>query len=562
MYLPALTVPYAYLDDYAELGWARGLSSAFDFWRYFALNGRPIGGAIELLGFTLTPDIAALRVLRLVSVIGIVLLALVLRRALVSAGMHDWLAAAAAIFVVGLPSFQVYAAWTVEFPFTYAAVLAAIASFVVTSGVDSPGGEIRLRRLGLGSVLLLAAVLVYQPTAMLFWVFAAISMFRIEMALARALRLFAAHIACAAASLGLAYAILEVIVRFYGSASVPRTALVHDVPGKVRWFFSQPLVNALNLTSLTQSRTIAIAVAIFAGAGIALLHRRQGRQALGFLGLAVVLVPLAYAPNLVVRENWPSYRSTGGLSALLGTYVFLALWGIGDTALRPGVRGEERLLARLVLLALSPVLALVSLALVVSPLLHLPDRDVIGWSNPRWLAALAFAGLFFASLAVWGLGRGELRLGLGPARVSAVRLAGLGIAVVVAASVLLAARNVSSLFAKPQSAELALMRRSIAAVAPERLRRLTFRMPGWWQGAAPVSIDDEFGYPSSGAAWVPIPAVYLILREQGRLGRDLTVHQVPPDAKATSTGEPIIDMRRLRRLRHGWTIWTLGAARG
>jgi len=45
------------------------------------------------------------------------------------------------------------------------------------------------------------------------------------------------------------------------------------------------------------------------------------------LGMALMLVPLSYLPNLVVVESWASYRTLVALTALLVFYVFLALHG-------------------------------------------------------------------------------------------------------------------------------------------------------------------------------------------------------------------------------------------
>ena len=52
---------------------------------------------------------------------------------------------------------------------------------------------------------------------------------------------------------------------------------------------------------------------------------------------------------------------------------------------------------------------------------------------------------------------------------------------------------------------------------------------------------DEFGYPSSAASWVPEPVVALVLREQGRLGRTLTVRVIPAWARLPE-GTPVVDM--------------------
>src|SRR5262249_49298756 len=136
---------------------------------------------------------------------------------------------------------------------------------------------------------------------------------------------------------------LRLGVHFYGYLGNGRSTLVHNFVGKIRWFWNQPLLNALNLFKLAPQWWLAAAVATVAAAGILLLHIRRRSEALGFLGLAAVFVPLAYLPNLVIAEEWASYRSLGALSALLAVYLWLGLRGIGRTAVRLLARSRPAL---------------------------------------------------------------------------------------------------------------------------------------------------------------------------------------------------------------------------
>jgi hypothetical protein len=268
-------------------------------------------------------------------------------------------------------------------------------------------------------------------------------------------------------------------VHFYGGVYAGRTELVRDVFGKVGWFWDQPLLNALNLFALAPTRTLAIAIALVAAVGIVLLHLDKGWEALGFLALAAVLVPLSYAPNLVVAENFASYRSLGSLSALLMLYLWFGLWGIA--------RAVPRLRGRTVLVA---------------------------------------GGVAMAAFALTG--------------------------------VVLAARNVTTLFAKPQSLELEMMRSALHTSSP--IRRVVFVKPFVGEGAAPLVRYDEFGVPSSYLPWVPVPAVRLILREQRRQRSmpviDVLAWDAPNIPRTTRPGEVLVDMRKLRERRIGWRVWS------
>jgi hypothetical protein len=102
---------------------------------------------------------------------------------------------------------------------------------------------------------------------------------------------------------------------------------------------------------------------------------------------------------------------------------------------------------------------------------------------------------------------------------------------------------------KPQSVELQLLR----AELPGK-ERLVFVKPSPSDGPAPLGRYDEFGLPSTYFAWVPPQAVTLVARERSATVRSLEV-LAWDQAPAATAG--VVDMRKLRRLRVGWSVWTL-----
>jgi hypothetical protein len=62
------------------------------------------------------------------------------------------------------------------------------------------------------------------------------------------------------------------------------------------------------------------------------------------LGVATILVPLTYLPNLVVAESRASYRTLVALSALFVFYVFLALLGYGRAFTALSEQSRQRML--------------------------------------------------------------------------------------------------------------------------------------------------------------------------------------------------------------------------
>jgi hypothetical protein len=179
---------------------------------------------------------------------------------------------------------------------------------------------------------------------MLYWVFASIATFVAELPLREVVTRYAAYFAGAVLPLGTefvltraaplfdstqGYSLSQAIrVLLSGSAAGPaRTTLVRDGSGKVHWFIHEPLLNTLNLANIQPSVTLGILVAIFIVSGLVLYFRGPLLLRLFKVGLALGLVPLAYLPNLLVSENWASYRSELALVSLFALYAALALLG-------------------------------------------------------------------------------------------------------------------------------------------------------------------------------------------------------------------------------------------
>jgi hypothetical protein len=537
-YLPAIVVPYAFMDDYYVLAWREGLEG--EFFKTATSFGRPLHAVFLGGTFALASDIDSLRLVRLVSLIGVMALAVLLYEALRRAELDRWFATGVCITVVSLASFQVYVSWAAIGEAPFVAILAGLAALRLQSSFGLQG-RAALIRWAQATVLLLAALLTYQPAAMFFWVFVVIDVLRPGRRLGEASRRLAAGLAVAAAALFVSYAALRVGVHFYGGAFAGRTNLVHDLVSKARWFWNEPIVNSFGLFGLLPAASVALAGVIVAVAGIASLHAERGREALGFVGLAALLVPLSYLPNLAIAEEFASYRSIGALASLLTVYLWLGLWGIRRALTSPSVRGAARTLA---VLSVAALLSFLLAALVIVPFWRPAERVSLGtfagWPELATLVAVLVV------LAAAGLWRAKA---LGAATLAVFALGG----------IVIAARNVTTLFVKTQSTELQLLRSQLER--PAEPGRVVFVKPSITDPAAPLVRYDEFGPPSTYFPWVPSPAVRLVLRERSPALRPeieiLAWDQAP--AKRPPADEAFVDMRRLRQRRVGWGLWTLRA---
>jgi hypothetical protein len=334
MFLPVLIVPYAFSDDYPVLSIADGLGGARPWFgksvvETVSASGRPLAGLLDNLFFSAAGTIDNLRFVRLFAVIGIVVLALLLHWALVRSGIKPTVAALFAVLICSIPAFQVYASWAVLFTVPYAAILGGGASLFATAAVDRPRALVT-RRTAASTAMLLAALLIYQSAAMFFWVFLAVALVGAARDSEWAAHLARAHVGVAAVALAIAFVVTRLAVHLVGTAgpNPARNSLTHDVIGKVRWFFRDPVYQSLNLFNLTRSPSLAVFVAAVAIGGLLLLLDHEGIRSLLYVGMAAVLIPLSFLPNLVVGENSPTYRVQVSLSSLIALYFCLGALGI------------------------------------------------------------------------------------------------------------------------------------------------------------------------------------------------------------------------------------------
>jgi hypothetical protein len=176
-------------------------------------------------------------------------------------------------------------------------------------------------------IILTAALATYQPAAMMFWLSAGIAW------LAGQERYEPRDIIRAGAVTGTAliaeYALAKGLpFLLYGDHNrFPRTELVTDIPQKIFWFFSEPLPSALNLPLIGPRTWIAWVIVMFIVSGLWAYFPGLPSSRLPRMGVAAILLPLAYLPNLLVAMNGSSYRSQVALTSLVLLYAVIALIG-------------------------------------------------------------------------------------------------------------------------------------------------------------------------------------------------------------------------------------------
>ena len=335
-YSSCFTCSYAFHDDYTILEDA--LTGGHEFFKLMLRSGRPTYALLSYITLFPLQKIGDMRLLRLMGVIGIAILAWLVYRMLTRCGLPRCFAFLLGMFIGFLPPFQVYAAWSIASYFPYAAILSGLALWMAEKSCRTE--RLNLWRIGAAVFLLFLAITIYQPAAMFFWVFAAIiSLVPSERPLKEVLRHLAVFliIGFIAAFFGYVVVLLfNKILWVTQSEIFPRARLANDLSVKASWFFSEVLLNAANLVKLVPSPFIAVTVGLFSLMGLALQFRSNYQTLLAKLGIACLLVPLAYLPNLVIAENWASYRTQSALTSLLSFYFFFACLGFSQLLRKQG----------------------------------------------------------------------------------------------------------------------------------------------------------------------------------------------------------------------------------
>lgn len=350
-YASALITPYGFSDDYAFLTQRDRGETGLD--TSVIAKGRPTYAVLLRFAFSHLSTVGDLRYLRLFGIIGIALLAWSFYRILVLNGWDASQAVFLSVVVFTLPSFQVYAAFTVTAFYPFAALVSGGALYLAEHAFVERRALYKAG-LAVGAVLLaVMALTIHQSAGVFFWVLAAVVLFRPGATLSWVLRRFLWYSVLVFTGLLIGFAVYKLGMAIYGTADLGplRSSLTPDIRGKVLWFLQEPLVNALNVVNLFPKRGLAWSVALFIGGGLGLYFRGGVGERLGKLVIALSLIPLSYLPNLVVAENWASYRTQLVLAPLIVVYAFFALWGYAWFLRRPVI--EQFLTAGMGFAALS-----------------------------------------------------------------------------------------------------------------------------------------------------------------------------------------------------------------
>lgn len=323
VYNTVLTHSFAFADTYAVV------FGAFHHQMYVGIEpsfagGRPIYAVFNYI-FCITPTFGSFVYLRLFSIAGIAAFSLLFYNFLIK---KTNLSIYESVFISAMfglmPSFQIYATWVVCSIYPWAAMFAVLSYSTLASEKGSYP-----KKIALSFVYLCISIMIYQPTAMVYWAVAAAAWFATDQAFPKIRELFLTAFIMVGALVAdfIAAKLLPYLIYSFVPAN-DRTILVSNYSAKAVWFVQTVLRDSLNFVSIGQRDSVSIFFAIFILFGFFVYFPGKIKSKIAKLGLAVLLIPLAYLPNLIVATNWAAYRTQVGVTCLLFLYAVIAFIGI------------------------------------------------------------------------------------------------------------------------------------------------------------------------------------------------------------------------------------------
>jgi hypothetical protein len=333
-YLSPVLAPFAFFDDYMNLDNAQRPDGLVGL---FAAQGRPLMGAALEASFLLAGDISGVMWIRMATMIGLVAFAWAAQWLLLDIGWPLWSATTAAALLALLPSAQVVVCWATLCVCPFLALF-SIGAFAFGDRAGRSGQAIGARCLfaALAILCLLPAGMTYQSFVLFHCCFIlAWALSRETTSVGSRIRGLLIHAGILVAAGIITLLALQIATSVSDQPVDHRVAATTDPLGKLAWFISEPSRNAFAPFWLAGGHTIWALLQIAGIWMLILLALVRVVQASGLaagilsisatLGLCVV----SYAPNLIVSQDWASYRS---IYPLASCAVIAALWAAGRVA--------------------------------------------------------------------------------------------------------------------------------------------------------------------------------------------------------------------------------------
>ncbi len=343
-YLPVIQFNYLFMDDYAFVKTdADHEKSLYEEIIDRSRDGKLIYG---IFLHAISNYIKYDNLIRLLGIIGLSFLSFVIYAFLGIYQIKKIHAFIISILVCTLPSFQLFVAWMVTFPYIYSAILsftAGLILFKVLSNKDNGGLRHQASSFFIIIVLLVTALHIYQPTAMFYWAMGIIPLLVLkDEDFKDGWRLpFIAFFLTGVVSLAIYFLSVKILHHIFSVGFPGRGKLIAitNIPLKLNWFIHCPFNYALNLWNIFPTYKIAgvvgiIIIGIFLSNFLQVLKKEKWRSLLWNhcqkIILIIIILFLSYLPNLLIVDNIPVYRTLVSLETAICFLLYFGFVSLSD----------------------------------------------------------------------------------------------------------------------------------------------------------------------------------------------------------------------------------------
>lgn len=288
------------------------------------INGRPLNGLLLQAVFNRLQYISEFRYIRMISFIGVIFLLIILDKIFSQYDLNQIEKIYLLISLVTLPSINLYINWAVCSMVPFALLLAAISSICVFNIYDIVKSRFILKII-CSIFCLTASILIYQPASMYYFVISYIYLYFPIINGKKEKKHFSAMIIIFLIALLIAWLMMLLI----GANKSPRAALINfeKLPLKLVWFARDVIPYSLNFNLLINNKIIPAVLLLLIVIGFLFMEKSITKILINIV-VYFLLIILSYFPNLIVSENWASYRTQVAISSLFLLMGFLGIRNI------------------------------------------------------------------------------------------------------------------------------------------------------------------------------------------------------------------------------------------
>lgn len=325
--ISAITMIYGFTDDYFHL-YSYSTNNYLELEENLLSYGRPVNALLYKLFFSRITFISDFRFLRIISLVGMLVVILIVFDILKRKNLSKFEVFILLLFLFTLPAINLSISWASLFSFPLAMLFSIFSAQLVNKTLNIYiASPLKFLCWGSSVILLLISSFIHQTASMYYWVIVGIFLFFSNFkrdSTSLLIRNFLRFLIIWSATMGLSYLwIIFYKTRFTGQ-EIERINLSSNFYHKLIWFIYEVVVRSLNFHVLSDSRILPIIFLIVMIFGLYLFFKeRKINILIGFLVVSLLII-LSYFPNLVVKENWASYRTQLALSSMFILFLFIA----------------------------------------------------------------------------------------------------------------------------------------------------------------------------------------------------------------------------------------------